>query len=502
MPVSADEFEKLIFEIIDKSNHAVSTGELYDAAKARFTFDNDDMKRMTSKGKETTDLAWKRNLRFSLQDLKETDRLVNIADEHYQRPTPNPATALSVDKAWPLVRTAAIAARDEGREFVSTQHQARYKVVGVEDDIITIARLGTDTTATLNRDETTRAIRYLNNAGGRTGRRTLHYTVAKEVALVEFHPSLEWNDDASMIETDALQREASQGATFLLTWNAAGDGFDDWDDTYSRVSDGERFERDWSTGNRKTLPAKSRFFFMRQGVPPTGIIGAGYTTEDVQPGGKWNPESKKPANYTTIEFDALFDAESEPIITFDELMKIHPVAGVWNVASSGSLLPEDVAAKLELAWAALLKRNGRRVAPRIDDDLADPQDDRMKRLAEVWTRPKQAAFRASLCERYGSACQISGCAVMSVVQACHLRPVSLKGSDAADNGVLMRIDLHVLFDAGRLGIDPEALTVHVCRSLKETDYAKLDGRPVRFGKHRPDMTALGERWETFCATRE
>src|SRR5262249_12330859 len=39
----------------------------------------------------------------------------------------------------------------------------------------------------------------LNAAGGATGRRTLHYTVAKEIPLVFLHPSLRWSEDGNTI---------------------------------------------------------------------------------------------------------------------------------------------------------------------------------------------------------------------------------------------------------------------------------------------------------------
>lgn len=503
MPVTPAELERLIFDVINAAAAPVDTQDLYSAAEKRFTFDAVDNERMPSKGKPTTDLAWKRNLRFRLQELKETDRLVNIDKGKYRLPTPNPLTALPVEEAWDLVADAGREAKASGRTFESARQKVRYRVLDVDSDRITVARLDGGENETLSREETMRAVRYLNNAGGRTGRTTLQYTVAKEVTLVELHPALRWSDDASAIEVVSEDDESvADRGTYLLTWNAAGTGFDEWERTYARVRAGERFERDWSTGNRKSLPAGSRFFFMRQGLPPTGIVGAGYTTQDVATDGpKWNAESKRPANYTMLEFEALFDADREPILTFEELMKIHPVAGVWNVASSGSLLTDAVAEKLEAAWGRHLRRSKRTPLRATVDDLEDPQDARVKRLTETWARDQQGAFRERLFERYGRACQITGCTVMSVVQACHLRSVSAQGSDRADNGLLMRIDLHVLFDAGRLGVDPDTLTVHVCASLSGTEYAELQGRSLSVGRSRPNPEALAERWRLFCATR-
>ena len=56
---------------------------------------------------------------------------------------------------------------------------------------------------------------------------------------------------------------------------------------------------------------------------------------------------------------------------------------------------------------------------------------------------------------YGNTCAISGCQITSILEAAHVVPFRAKGADTLANGILLRIDLHRLFDADQLAIDPK-----------------------------------------------
>jgi hypothetical protein len=61
------------------------------------------------------------------------------------------------------------------------------------------------------------------------------------------------------------------------------------------------------------------------------------------------------------------------------------------------------------------------------------------------------------------------------------------------NGLLLRADLHTLFDLGKIAIDTGTMTVRVADDLLETTYKLLAGRPLRLpaaAEDRPDREAL------------
>jgi hypothetical protein len=70
-------------------------------------------------------------------------------------------------------------------------------------------------------------------------------------------------------------------------------------------------------------------------------------------------------------------------------------------------------------------------------------------------RPNQAVFRRRVFELCGGKCVISGESLSSTLEAAHLRSVEEGGSDHHSNGIVLRADLHRLFDDGHLRVDAE-----------------------------------------------
>jgi putative restriction endonuclease len=66
----------------------------------------------------------------------------------------------------------------------------------------------------------------------------------------------------------------------------------------------------------------------------------------------------------------------------------------------------------------------------------------------------QRSFQAVVLDAYHRRCAISGTHIPPVLQAAHIRPVTAGGEHRLDNGLLLRSDVHTLFDRGYLGVDP------------------------------------------------
>jgi putative restriction endonuclease len=66
----------------------------------------------------------------------------------------------------------------------------------------------------------------------------------------------------------------------------------------------------------------------------------------------------------------------------------------------------------------------------------------------------QRSFQAVVLDAYHRRCAISGTHIPPVLQAAHIRPVAAGGEHRIDNGLLLRSDVHTLFDRGYLGVDP------------------------------------------------
>ena len=98
---------------------------------------------------------------------------------------------------------------------------------------------------------------------------------------------------------------------------------------------------------------------------------------------------------------------------------------------------------------------------------SDLEHEYVKRLA----RRGQAKFRNDLLA-IDARCAITGCLTVNALEAAHIRPVKDVGESTVANGLLLRADIHRLFDLGYLAVDPASgkIWLHkVCRKdYKET----------------------------------
>jgi putative restriction endonuclease len=99
-------------------------------------------------------------------------------------------------------------------------------------------------------------------------------------------------------------------------------------------------------------------------------------------------------------------------------------------------------------------------------------------------RPRlgQGAFRVEVTAAYTARCAITGEKTLPALAACHIKPYSELGPHAVENGILLRSDLHNLFDQGYLTVTLDH-KVEVSRRIKEEfengrHYYALHGQPL------------------------
>lgn len=120
-------------------------------------------------------------------------------------------------------------------------------------------------------------------------------------------------------------------------------------------------------------------------------------------------------------------------------------------------------------------------------------DDARKRVeAQIVARQGGAKFRSAALEAFSSRCAISGCTVKAVLEAAHIVPYLGMHTNAGDNALLLRADLHTLFDRQLLWVEPDTLVVRVGDELAASEYAKYAGRSLDL-PNRIDPKTLGLR---------
>jgi hypothetical protein len=99
------------------------------------------------------------------------------------------------------------------------------------------------------------------------------------------------------------------------------------------------------------------------------------------------------------------------------------------------------------------------------------------RFVSIEVRPDQAAFRREVFLACKGMCVISGCDVVRALDAAHKRGRDWRqGHNRAEDGYLLRKDLHALYDSGLLHISDEG-TVNIDASIK-SHYGDLDGKQL------------------------
>jgi putative restriction endonuclease len=133
-----------------------------------------------------------------------------------------------------------------------------------------------------------------------------------------------------------------------------------------------------------------------------------------------------------------------------------------------------------------------------DLDLAEP-DDAGEMFTEAWVRRRlgQGSFSALVTDAYERRCAVTGEKILPVLQAAHILPVTRGGRHRVDNGLLLRSDVHTLFDRGYLTVTPR-FQLEVSTRLREdfqngAYYYDLRGQEIRLPKtdgDRPNTTFL------------
>jgi HNH endonuclease len=133
-------------------------------------------------------------------------------------------------------------------------------------------------------------------------------------------------------------------------------------------------------------------------------------------------------------------------------------------------------------------------------DPTNAGEGKQKVTRAINLRRGQASFRKQLLRAYGGRCAITECNCEDVLEAAHILPYDGKATNHVQNGLLLRSDIHTLFDLGRIGVDASTKKVLVAKSLSKTVYTTLSDMRLRLPErkeHHPNVEVLrkhAEQW--------
>lgn len=305
--------------------------------------------------------------------------------------------------------------------------------------------------------------------------------------------------------------------TYLVTWNPEHWKWTRLESDANKTKRGIAVAEPWSCGTTKKILKGDRLFLLKQGAKlPKGIIASGTATSNVYLDKHYNPAKAadgKQAHYVAADWDTVLNYEVEPLLQTSQIDGDGPPQVNWNTMSSGISISLPAAELIEELWAKHIAdiRGDDDDLSRLDViaselieegyfDALNIEDERDRQLCEIVQRRGQPEFRSKLIAAYNGRCAITGSDAVDALEASHIMSYTGTKSQHVSNGLLLRADIHTLFDLGLIGIEPLSLEVVLSPKLLNTCLKELCGRKLTLPNDvqlHPSNDAIEQRWKQF-----
>lgn len=243
-------------------------------------------------------------------------------------------------------------------------------------------------------------------------------------------------------------------------------------------------EQNWDLGKRHELWALKKNFRIQENdelffwMSKSGLIAHCRATSDMVKVAtdEWLPWPDHAADPYKYKFGIeVIDERSSPVETrwshFRELM------GKDTRASNpiSRIETDDRVRSFQILFDP--SASEQEAPPLHELDVPEGLDQRDWQQQAIPTRRGQQRFRHALLDAYDGRCAISGCAVGAVLEAAHISPYRGAHTNDVRNGLLLRSDLHTLFDLHLLTVLPDG-RVRTSPELAGSMYAELTGHSV------------------------
>ncbi|WP_226346860.1 HNH endonuclease [Agilicoccus flavus] len=256
----------------------------------------------------------------------------------------------------------------------------------------------------------------------------------------------------------------------------------------------------WDTQNRRheepgrpALRAGDLVFFIGSGPrgQALGMVRATSGQEPITDGQRpWSPADPRDYRWR-FSFELLSNEVVVPTTRAESLPRLALDAG--NQEAVRRITNEDGARWLRLrveGHDVLFTEDVENLAASVEQEVAAAvdasKDSRERVMVAIRLRQGQPAFRRSLLRAYDERCAVTGFALPSLLEAAHIVPHSGVHTNRSDNGLLLRADIHTLFDLRLLTVVlNNGYRVRCSPDLASTEYAGLDGRELAMIPREP-----------------
>mgnify|MGYP003381942991 CR=1 FL=1 len=224
--------------------------------------------------------------------------------------------------------------------------------------------------------------------------------------------------------------------TYLLNWNPKRWDWLELEDEIAVLQEQGWLEARWSCGVTKSIMTGDRFFLIRLGRPPKGIMGSGWIKSSPFRDLHWDDglaaEGRR-ALFVDIVFDSLLNADFDQILDLDFLQNDSVLRQMnWLTQASGVHIPDQVADELQRQWSSFLMVEA---MPHEIDEQGTTEG--AAKIVTLTTYERSLAARQRCVQHYGAQCAVCGFDFSKVygivgegyIHVHHVIPLSTIGSE-------------------------------------------------------------------------
>ncbi|HXN18464.1 MAG TPA: HNH endonuclease [Candidatus Binatus sp.] len=298
------------------------------------------------------------------------------------------------------------------------------------------------------------------------------------------------------------------GGDFLFTWKEKKKGHPD--DRVRKAVETFRSkgiaEIWWRCDAIRKVRLDDRAYLLKQGKPK-GIFGRGTVIG--------LPRRNKTARRGEGQWQVKirFDASQGDVLTAPEsflaeekvLLSLPVPKEQWERPASGTELDSKAARAIDTIIDSKIPRSllvGSREIASADD--SEQQVDRYRKLIEQLTRPEQRRFREKIRELYRNKCAVTGCITQTVLEAAHISTRKGVDDNSPQNGILLRADVHALFDSFLIALSEDGTRLEVSSEVTDPSYEHLKNAIVARPDTAPSVENIRhhrERFHKMCQRR-
>jgi HNH endonuclease len=255
-------------------------------------------------------------------------------------------------------------------------------------------------------------------------------------------------------------------------------------------------EEPWACAAHKKIRPGDRAYLLKVGKP-LGIFGRGHVVGNAQ----WEeaPPGKNPW-YVPIGFDVsrgdvLWDPAEHLLVDEKQLLRMPAAHRFKKMRKGGEALNPDAAREIDnIIDDSILLGSGRATA--VNETAQEIV--RLKKLIEQATRPDQRAFSETIRRNYRCRCAVTECVTPAALEAAHIRVQRGVDDNSPANGILLRSDIHALFDRLLVTLSEDGKRIEVSPELADQSYAFLRTAVVtRPDQEPPSAENIGEHRSRF-----